>query len=195
MLSLKLFSEFFIVVKPAEQVLADLMRIGNAGCHCPVSYVFSIGGSLKTLDDTNLKLLASPAHSDAQGVCASQAVCQLPSNLNPAMPSISVVTHDHVAVGWQQLVQAAIQTYELLFVHVALKTLRRRNVLLQSIGLMLPEGCPPDISCHSVTISKRARTRFARFYFSNHNVNHPVEQLIRVGAALMNEIPGSTCFG
>jgi hypothetical protein len=105
------------------------------------------------------------------------------------MSSIPVVTHDHVAVGWRELAHTAIQTYELLFVHAALKTLRRRNVLLQRVRLMLPKGCPPDIPCHSVTISKRARTRFARFYFSNHNVNHLIEQLIRVGATLVNEIP------
>jgi len=164
--------QFFIVVKPAQQVLADLMRIGNAGRHCPSSFTFSTGSSLKTLDDTNLKLLASPAHSDAQSVWPSHAVRQLLSNLNLAMSSIPVVTHDYIAVGWGEPAQTAIQTCELLFAHAALKTLRRRNVHIQRIRLILSEGCSPDISCHSVTVGKRLGARFARFYFSNHNINH-----------------------
>jgi len=181
--------QFFIVVKPAQQVLADLMRIGNAGRHCPSSFTFSTGSSLKTLDDTNLKLLASPAHSDAQSVWPSHAVRQLLSNLNLAMSSIPVVTHDYIAVGWGEPAQTAIQTCELLFGACSPQD-------------SAPQECPyPENQAHPLggllarhflplrNSRQEARGTFRTFLFFQPQYQPPIEQLIRVTATLVNEIP------
>src|SRR6266446_1534753 len=86
--------EFFLLVKFAQQVLADYTAVWKTVLHRPRTSDGSICRSPYTVNNTNPEVLANSTHSDPQCIHPSESICQQSPGLDLVV-SLKLVIPDY----------------------------------------------------------------------------------------------------
>src|SRR5439155_6964311 len=180
-----------LFIEPAQQVLADEIEVCDV-FHGQRASNDLIGPLINTGRHTNTQVLADSAHSDPQRIYSSESISQSSPGLDLFVSLPLMIAGYDIAIAGHQLIHAVFQTFQLLLMNLRIWIDWQSHVLLQGRRrrrLAFSQILPPDIFCYSVTISQGAWTLPTGVYFSDYNVNRFVEQVIRICAAFMYEVP------